>query len=57
MYAVSKSCIKVNNELTDYFPTLLGVKQGDNLSPNLFMGYCSACFIENQNFGFTYIEA
>jgi hypothetical protein len=36
MYAVSKSCIKVNNELTDYFPTLLGVKQGDNLSPNLF---------------------
>ena len=30
MYAASKSCIKVNNEITDYFETKLGVKQGDN---------------------------
>ena len=36
MYAASKSCIKVNNEITDYFETKLGVKQGDNFSPNLF---------------------
>ena len=36
MYAVSKSCIKINNELTDDFQACLGVKQGDNLSPNLF---------------------
>ena len=36
MYALSKYCIKINNEVTDHFPTLLGVKQGDNLSPNLF---------------------
>ena len=36
MYAVSNSCIKVNGELTDNFPVMLGVKQGDNLSPNLF---------------------
>jgi hypothetical protein len=36
MYAASKSCIKVNNEITDYFETKLGVKQGDNFRPNLF---------------------
>lgn len=36
MYAVSKSCIKINSKLTDSFPTLLGVKQGDNLRPNPF---------------------
>ena len=30
MYVASKSCIKVNNEITDYFETKLGVKQGDN---------------------------
>lgn len=36
MHAVSKSCIKINTKLTDSFPTLLGVKQGDKLSPNLF---------------------
>ena len=36
MYEVSKSCVKVDHLLTDFFPTKLGVKQGDNLSPNLF---------------------
>ena len=36
MYAVSKSCVKVNDKLTEFLPTRLGVKQGDNLSPNLF---------------------
>ena len=36
MYAVSKSSIKIDNNLTDFIPTNLGVKQGDNLSPNLF---------------------
>ena len=36
MYSVSRSCIKLNNELTETFPIKLGVKQGDNLSPNLF---------------------
>ena len=30
MYVTSKSCIKVNNEITDYFETKLDVKQGDN---------------------------
>lgn len=36
MYALSKSCIRINTKLTDSFPTLLGVKEGDNLIPNLF---------------------
>ena len=36
MYELSRSCVKVQNSLTDFFPVTLGVKQGDNLSPNLF---------------------
>jgi hypothetical protein len=36
MYEVSKSCVKLQNHITDYFPINLVVKQGDNLSPNLF---------------------
>jgi len=36
MYAQSKSCVRLHNKITDFFPTGLGVKQGDNLSPNLF---------------------
>jgi hypothetical protein len=36
MYAVSKSCVKIDDTLSDFPPTQLGVKQGDNLSPNLF---------------------
>jgi hypothetical protein len=36
MYEVSKSCVKLQNHITDHFPINLGVKQGDNLSPNLF---------------------
>lgn len=36
MYSVSKSCIKVNNVITDSYNIKIGVKQGDNLSPNLF---------------------
>ena len=36
MYAVSKSCVKIDDTLSDFSPTQLGVKQGDNLRPNLF---------------------
>jgi hypothetical protein len=36
MYAQSKSCIRLHNKITDFFPTRLGVKQGGNISPNLF---------------------
>jgi hypothetical protein len=43
MYSVSKSSIKVNNEISDRFPLKIGVKQGDNLIPislkNLLITY------------------
>jgi hypothetical protein len=38
------STVKINDKLTEFFATKLGVKQGtDNLSPNLFK-----IFINNQ---------
>ena len=36
MYKVSRSCIRIHNSITDFFTVNMGVKQGDNLSPNLF---------------------
>ena len=33
MYSVSKSSIKVNNEISDRFHLKIGVKQGVNLIP------------------------
>ena len=36
MYEVSKSSVRCGDNITDSFPIKLGVKQGDNLSPNLF---------------------
>ena len=36
MYKVSRSCIRIKNIITDFFYIQLGVRQGDNLSPNLF---------------------
>lgn len=36
MYTSSKSCVRVNSKITNFFPITLGVKQGDNLSPSLF---------------------
>ena len=36
MYDNIKSCVSVNGELSEYFLTLNGVRQGENLSPFLF---------------------
>ena len=51
MYAKAKSCIKKDNLIFGYFPSNLGVRQGDNLSPLLF-----ALFINDfkQNIANTY---
>jgi hypothetical protein len=34
MYEVSKSCVKLQNQITDHFPINVGFKQGNNLSQN-----------------------
>lgn len=39
MYAKTQLCIKTRNKLTPLFPSDIGVKQGDNLSPTLFNVY------------------
>ena len=36
LYSKAKSCIRVNNNLTDWFETAIGVRQGCLLSPDLF---------------------
>ena len=36
LYSKAKSCIRVNNNLTDWFETTIGVRQGCLLSPVLF---------------------
>lgn len=36
MYSQSLLCVKVNNKVTNTFQSLVGVRQGDVLSPNLF---------------------
>ena len=37
MYSGIKSCVSVNNECSGYFISNLGVRQGENLSPVLFL--------------------
>ena len=39
MYENAKSCIRINNETSDFFACKAGVRQGDNLSPLLFSLY------------------
>lgn len=36
MYQGIKSCVQYNGEQSDFFPCLIGVRQGENLSPFLF---------------------
>ena len=36
MYLQSTLCVKVNDKITNYFNSLVGGRQGDVLSPNLF---------------------
>ncbi len=39
MYSSVKLCVKSGSSYTDEFPTNIGIKQGDNLSPNPFNIY------------------
>ena len=36
LYNKTVSCVRLNHNVTDWFPLTSGVKQGDNLSPTLF---------------------
>ena len=36
IYDISKSCVKIQNQISDFFSLNVGIKQGDNLSPSLF---------------------
>jgi len=36
LYESTKSCVEVNGNKTEWFDTVLGVRQGDSLSPSLF---------------------
>ena len=36
MHKTSRPCVRLQSGVTDYYSVHLGVKQGDNLNPNLF---------------------
>ena len=36
LYANAKSCVQLNNDISDFFEVNIGVRQGENLSPILF---------------------
>ena len=40
-YGNAKLCVKVNNKRSNFFGSGTGVRQSDNLSPNLFNLYIS----------------
>ena len=44
LYANAKSCIRANNNVSDFFQVNVGVRQGENLSPVLF-----ALFLNDMN--------
>ena len=54
LYSNVKSCVSVNNELSPFFGSYCGVRQGENLSPVLFSLYLNdleAYLFERQNVG------
>ena len=44
LYANAKSCVRANNNVSDFFQVNVGVRQGENLSPVLF-----ALFLNDMN--------
>ena len=51
MYENTKCAVKLNNKLTQFFPCMQGVRQGDPLSPILFNLYINDIFKELKEAG------
>ena len=51
LYRETESCVQVNNMTTEWFGTLQGVRQGDNLSPTLFNIYLNDLAKEIKDMG------
>ena len=58
MYKSAKSCVSMNGFLTDNFSCLIGVRQGENLSPLLFSLYLNDLqdFLQDAHMGLTQIN-
>ena len=50
MYSATEAWIQLNKFYTDWFPTQNGVRQGDSLSPTLFLNYL-ATYLKSKNCG------
>ena len=46
MYTRTMNSVRVNNRLSSEFESKLGVKRGDNLSPNLFSGFINDLIVK-----------
>ena len=56
MYDAIKSCVSINNQTSGYFSCNAGVRQGENLSPLLFLlclNDLETCFITCRSNGGT----
>ena len=58
LYTGTMSAVKVNDLVSDWFPTEAGVRQGQNDSPTLFLAYIDslAKAIKDLHLGVTYGE-
>ena len=56
MYKSAKSCVAINGSLTDNFSCLIGVRQGENLSPLSFSLYLNDLqeFLQEAHMGLTH---
>ena len=46
LYQNTSACVQINEHFTNWFPTLCGVRQGDNLSPTLFSLFLNDLAVE-----------